>query len=217
MRNEGEDLAMIAKEIERRQVGRPRTYDDAEVFLATAGVLARNGHSGLTLAAVAADLGCTAPALNNRFGSKGDLLIAFLEWSTALAQDRFDQVRAEHQSPLAALRARFAMPAEDRQDEMTAPLNYGNLVTLAFAAASDPVLRPILARRRHLFEDQIGALLRDARAAGELIDCDTRKLAWVLFAALTGTAHLMALGHPGQTIEDQLGAMVDDVIAPYRT
>ena len=95
---------MVTKEPERRHVGRPRTYNDDEVFLATAAVLARNGHAGLTLAAVAADLGCTAPALNNRFGSKGDLLIAFLEWSTALAQTRFDQVRAEHSSPLAALR-----------------------------------------------------------------------------------------------------------------
>lgn len=207
---------MVTKELERRQVGRPRTYNDDEVFLATAAVLARNGHAGLTLAAVAADLGCTAPALNNRFGSKGDLLIAFLEWSNALAQTRFDQVRAEHSSPLAALRARFAMPAENRQDEMMAPKNYANLVMLSFAAASDPVLRPILDQRRHLFEKQIWSLLRDAREAGELTECDTRRLAWVLFTALTGTAHLMALGHPGQTIEDQLGNMVDEVIAPYR-
>lgn len=207
---------MVTKELERRHVGRPRTYNDDEVFLATASVLARNGHAGLTLAAVAADLGCTAPALNNRFGSKGDLLIAFLEWSTVLAQTRFDQVRDEHSSPLSALRARFSMPAEDRQDEMMAPRGYANLVMLSFAAASDPVLRPILDRRRQLFEEQIWTLLRDAYAAGELVECDTRRLAWVLLTALTGTAHLMALGHPGQTIEDQLGNMVDDVIAPYR-
>jgi len=209
-------MTTLTKEPERRHVGRPRTYDDTEVFQATATVLARSGHSGLTLAAVAADLGCTAPALNNRFGSKGDLLIAFLEWSTSLAKERFDQVRAEHQSPLAALRARFAMPAEVRQDEMASPWNYANLVTLSFAAVSDPVLRPILDRRRQLFEDQIESLLSDAKAAGELVECDTRRLAWVLFAALAGTAHLMALGHPGPTIEAQLGIMVDEIIAPYR-
>lgn len=206
----------MTKEPVRRQVGRPRTYDDHEVFQATAAVLARSGHAGLTLAAVAADLGCTAPALNNRFGSKVDLLIAFYDWSIKLAGERFDRVRAEFVSPLDALRARFAMPAAERQDEISAPWNYANLASLSFAAASDPVLRPMVNRRRELFEDQITALLDEAHDAGELISCDTKRLAWVLIAALTGAAHLMALGHPGTTIEEQLGEMVDEVIGPYR-
>ncbi len=207
---------MITKVNARRQAGRPRTYEDAEVFSATAAVLARGGFPGLTLAAVAVELGCTAPALNKRFGSKRDLLFAFLEWSTALARERFRRVRAEHASPLAALRARFAMPVEERRDEVADSVHYANLVTLHLAAAADPMLRPAIERRRRLFEDEIAGLLADAKAAGELVECDPNRLGWVVLAALTGVAQMTAIGAPGAAIEDRLGDMVDEVVAPYR-
>jgi AcrR family transcriptional regulator len=206
---------MISNSATRRKPGRPRVFTDDEVLAATAHVLARLGHGGLTLAAVAAELGCTGPALSHRFGSKRGLLLAYLDWATEAARARFREARHAHASPLAALTARFRLPAERRPDEVADPAGHANLVFFSIAARTDPTLRPAAVGRRRLFEDETAALLEEAREAGELIACDTRRLSRTLLAALSGTA-LHWVGEPDGPLEDRLGEVVDEVVGPYR-
>ena len=82
-----------------REVGRPRSFEDDAIFAATARVIARVGHDGLTLAAIAEEVGCSAPALVQRFGSKRALVRAYIEWSIDNIQQRWDKVSAPELSP----------------------------------------------------------------------------------------------------------------------
>jgi AcrR family transcriptional regulator len=200
-----------------RSVGRPRTFDDADIFHATATVLAQFGPYGLTLGAVASELGCTAPALNKRFQSKQGLIIGFIKWSTERVRRRFDEMRDRHASPLAALRARFAMPASERNDEVADTDHYWNLDAFYATSASDPELLPLIAARGDVFRDETAALLRDALEAGEIASCDPEHLTKILLAALCGVVYLVTTWHRNEIIEERLGDMVDDIVGPYRT
>ncbi len=71
-----------------------------------------HGASGITLADLARDLGCTAPALNVRFGSRIGLLKAYYAWATQMDSERFRRVRDEFTSPIAAVRARRQLQTE---------------------------------------------------------------------------------------------------------
>src|SRR5687767_10768486 len=112
---------MITNEAAQREIGRPRVFSDDDVFAATARAVARLGYASLTVEAVAAEVGCTGPALIRRFGSKRGLLRAYLERANAVSLARFRRVRQAHASPLEALRARFRIPTEERPDEVAPP------------------------------------------------------------------------------------------------
>jgi hypothetical protein len=119
-----------------------------------------------------------------------------------------------HASPLEALRARFRIPSSERLDEVADPAGYANLVDFHLAAWADPTLREAERVRRELFEDEIGSLLEAAHEAGELVDCDARKLGRTLLSALTGTALQWASDHE-RGIEERLAEMIDEVVSPY--
>jgi AcrR family transcriptional regulator len=84
---------------------RPRKATDEDVFEAAGRVMARVGPTRLTLADIAAEAGVTAGALVQRFGSKRELLLAFSNRVSGSTADLFAQLRADHDSPLAALGA----------------------------------------------------------------------------------------------------------------
>jgi AcrR family transcriptional regulator len=190
-----------------REGGRPRSFENGDVFRATARALAHLGYSGLTLEAVAQEVGCSAPALSKRFGSKRALLRAYLEWTIEMAGERFRAVRQQHASPLAALRARYLIPVEERPEEFSA-------VTGASEMRNDPDFRPILLARRQSWNAEVAALLTAAREAGELVACDTDELARTMGAALTGA---IVLWSPDDgPLMDRYAAIFDTIIGPYR-
>ena len=57
---------------------RPRTVSDEHIFVATGLAITRLGPTRLTLADVASEVGLSAAALVQRFGSKRQLLVAFV-------------------------------------------------------------------------------------------------------------------------------------------
>ena len=83
--------------------GRPRGIDDAAILRATVDVIGRVGPVGLTLAAVASEVGLVPGTLVQRFGSKRGLLLALAERAAEDADALLGRVRAEHKSALAAL------------------------------------------------------------------------------------------------------------------
>jgi len=198
-----------------REIGRPRLFKDDDIFAAAALVLARVGHEHMTLAAIAGEVGCSAPALVQRYGSKKALLKQFMEWSNAQVIGRFEQVRVANQSPLAALRSRLSTPAGQWLNEVADPVGYANTLAFYLVAWGDPTLRPIVERRRQILESEFYDLLVKAREAGELADCDEQMLAKMLLTAFTGVA-LQRIGKADDVMENQIGQFFDLLIGPYR-
>src|ERR1700689_2718769 len=91
--------------------GRPRGIDDAAILRAAVDVIGRGGPVGLTLAAVAAEVGLVPGTLVQRFGSKRGLLIALAERAARDAEASPGRVRTAQESPLAALAALIVAPA----------------------------------------------------------------------------------------------------------
>jgi AcrR family transcriptional regulator len=205
---------MGTNKVPQREIGRPRTYTDDDIFAATARAVARLGYARLTIDAVAAEVGCTGPALIGRFGSKLGLIRAYLEWANAVSRERFRRERELHTSPLAALRARVGIPPDERLDEIGDANGNANIVVFHLSAWAEPELRASEQGRRQMFEDEIVALLQAARDAGELIDCDFRRLGRTLVAALTGTSLQWASDHQ-HAIEARMVEVLEDVIRPY--
>lgn len=199
----------------QRKLGRPRTFDDEAVFNATARAVRAHGYARLTLAVVARELGVTAPALVERFGSKHQLLQSYLRWSGERVRERFDQIRAGFDSPLAALVARFTLPRDERIDEVGNASEYVNITLFYLSASSDPLLKDAAEERSKIYHEEIVALLDDAVAAGELVPCDTERLARTMLATLSGVA-LQWAGGKGPELEDRIVQGIEDLIAHYR-
>lgn len=198
-----------------REIGRPRMFKDEDIFTSAATVLATSGHEHLTLAAIAGEVGCSAPALIQRFGSKHALLKQFMEWSNARVIERFEQALIDNRSPLAALRARLSMPPDHWLDEDRVPGGYANILAFYLGAWSDPVLGPIVEQRRDILENAFYELLVQARKAGELAECDERVLAEMLLMAFTGVA-LQRIGQDDSVAEERMSQFFDALIGPCR-
>lgn len=198
-----------------REVGRPRLFSDEAIFQATQRRIFREGYGRLTLDAVAAEIGCTRQALVRRFGSKHGLVLAYLDWSLVWVLSGYRTVRADHTSPLAALRARFVWPAEKRPREVGDPNSQANILSFFIGAREDPEVGKRLAEINRVYLDEISGLLQEAIDAGELRPTDPESLAHLLFAATTGETVLWA-SQPDGDIVERLGAVFDALLAPYR-
>jgi AcrR family transcriptional regulator len=198
-----------------RDVGRPRVFSDEVIFHATQITLAREGYGRLTLDAIAREIGCTRQALVRRFGSKHALVLAYLNWSLGYIAAGYQSVRDGYDSPLAALRARFVWPAEQRPREIGDPNSQANILSFFIGAREDPEFSQRLAEINHVYLAEISGLLQSAIDAGELRPTDSQLLAHLLFASTTGEVVLWA-AHPEGDVVDRIGAIVDAVVAPYK-
>ncbi|MBA3270687.1 MAG: TetR/AcrR family transcriptional regulator [Acidobacteria bacterium] len=84
---------------------RPKKATDDQVFEGAVRVMVRRGPTELTLADIATEVGLTAGALVQRFGSKRGLLLALMERFAGSSGAMFASLRATDPSPLAAIYA----------------------------------------------------------------------------------------------------------------
>lgn len=200
------------------RAGRPRGFSDEEAFIATTRAVKANGYASLTMNAIAKELGCTAPALQGRFGSKAGLLQAFLRWGTEVSADQFARARQQHDSRIRALVERFRYPDDwviDQHHEIGDLDNQINLLGFHVAAWSDPDLHECERERRTLFEEEIVALLTEALELGEIQGCDPRRLGQNILAAIVGT-ELQWVSNPEPVSGKRLGELIEELIQPYR-
>lgn len=200
------------------QGGRPRLFQDDDFFRATTRVLLAGGYGALTLDAVARELGCTAAAVSRRFGGKRRLVRAYLEWSIATMTDRFVVARAGTPSPLAALRARVSIPADQRSEELgdpSDPDHQANMTTFWAQAYSDREFRDLCVRSMRGAEAEAADLLRAAIAAGELRPCDPDELGRTLTAAWSWTTMFWPGDGPDGSLVERLGHIFDTIVGPH--
>lgn len=199
-----------------RDVGRPRSFSDEEVFQETTKLLIEHGAAGITLADLARALGCTAPALNVRFGSRGGLLRAYFAWATRMDKDRFARSRAKHSSPMKALRHRLLQPANDELDAVLDGSSRAKLLSIFAEAQRDPEFAALVAAQNAAFEAELATSLAAAVEAGELKQADPKRLAHLLNVSLIGAGYLWSVNEDG-TVRDEISTVLETVTAPYES
>ena len=197
-----------------REVGRPRSFSDEDAFQATTDLMIEHGAAGITLADLARILGCTAPALNVRFGSRSGLLRAYYTWATQLDRQRFAQSREKYPSPLKALRSRFLLPSNDELEQVLDCSSQAKMLSMFAEAQRDTKFAKLVSDRNAAFEAEIAQSLTAAMEAGELKQADAGQLAHVLFTGLIGAGYLWSVRQEGP-VSNELGVIFDSVLAPY--
>ncbi len=196
------------------EIGRPRSFSDAEAFEAVLTAIKTHGYSQLTMTAVAKELGCTGPALMSRFGSKMGLLQAFIRWGNRLTEEHFEHVISSHDSPVEALRARFRSPEKSVGHEFSSQFYQLNILAFHVMAWSIPELHELELERRRIFATNIVAMLENAIRHGEIAGCDPKRLGRTMMAAIVGAAlqwEIIPSVEPGNRVVE----VIDELLSPY--
>jgi AcrR family transcriptional regulator len=196
---------------------RPRKASDADVFAAAIRVMGRVGPADLTLAAIAAEAGVTAGALVQRFGSKLALLRALSKGGAEHSSDIAGELRAAHDSPLAALVAYARCMA----GLAASPAALARNLAYLQIDLTDRYLYPLLLRQAQATRDAYRAYLAEAAQVGEVVPgTDVEALARAVDTAVSGSLMTWAVYREGPAadwIERDVRAVLDPVlVAPPR-
>lgn len=198
-----------------RKVGRPRAFQDEDVHMAMARVIGDVGYTGLTFALIADQIGCTTSALIRRFGDKRALVQGFIAWLERQQSARLAELRTDFASPLDAIKSRWFFGEIGLQPATSYPTNPETYLSFFIEARCEPAYRPHLAKLNQDFERGAAVMLREAQAAGEIVECDYPQVAHSLNCAITGAISLW-MDQPQRPLKDELSDVFDTIVAPYR-
>ncbi|WP_395297776.1 TetR/AcrR family transcriptional regulator [Kitasatospora hibisci] len=191
--------------------GRPRGVEDVVILRAAAEVIGRVGPAGLTLAAVAREVGLVPGTLVQRFGSKRGLLVALAEQSAKDADVLHGRVREEHESVLGALAALVV----ESMVPMATPESFANHLAFLCTDLADPQLHEHALAVHQAQGRVIRSLLAEAVSARELRPgTDVAALAGSVQAITAGAGLTWALDRQG-TLARRLRQELDNVLAPH--
>ncbi len=191
---------------------RPRTVDDGTILHAAAMVISRLGPSTFTLADVAKEVRLSPATLVQRFGSKRGLMLALAQTSVEGVDACFDAVRASHPRPLDALMA----AATEMTRHVDTPEEMANHLAFLQIDLSDPDFYRLMLENSTRILAGYRKLLAQAIAAGDLVRCDTRRLARAVGSMAAGSLIAWAVLREG-TAEAFVRRDLDTLIAPYRS
>jgi AcrR family transcriptional regulator len=190
---------------------RARKVSDADVFAAAHRAMQRLGPGDLTLAEIASEAGVTASALVQRFGSRRDLLLQLAKAASHETEGFITGLRAQHRSPLAALRAY----AECMAGLAESPAALARSLAYLQIDLTDPDFRAPLVVQARATRAGLESLVKAAISAGELQrTVKPRALVRTLEAVLSGSMMTWAMHQEGAAarwMRDDL----DAVLAPY--
>jgi AcrR family transcriptional regulator len=191
--------------------GRPRGIDDAAILRATVDVIGRVGPVGLTLAAVASEVGLVPGTLVQRFGSKRGLLLALAAQGEKEAEALLGRVRAEHESALAALAALIVAPL----GSMATPETFANHLAFLCIDLTDPEFRRPALAIHQAQSRAVEALLTESLLAGDLRPgTDVAALAGSVQSVASGAGLTWALDRRG-SLKERLRQALDGVLSPH--
>ena len=193
--------------------GRPRGVEDSAILRAAVDVISRVGPAGLTLAAVADEVGLVPGTLVQRFGSKHGLLVALARRSAQDADAFYERSRQQHASPLAALRALSVASMAS----MDTPESFANHLAFLCMDLTDPQLHEHALTIHQAQGRAIESLLAEAVRRGELrAASDTATLTGSLQAIIAGTGLTWALDRL-DSLPERLRRAIDAALSPYAT
>ena len=194
---------------------RPRTVADADILMAAGRVISQVGPTRLTLADVGRASGLSASALVKRFGSKRGLLLAMSRQSMESVDACFAAVRSVHPAPLEA----FVAAALEMTRYVKTPQEVANSLAYLQIDLSDPEFYALMKENGKRMEAGYRALLDEAIEAGELVRCDTTRLARAVGALVSGSLLGWAIARRGTAeawIRADLAMLLDCYRLPAR-
>src|SRR5512141_1539436 len=164
---------------------RPRRLPDSAILDAAVKVVSRTGPERFTLPDVGHAVGLSAATLVQRFGSKRSLLLAMLEQTITLVDERFAAAIADHKSPLDRLYA----AAIDRASEFEGPNSLSNRFAFVLIELTDPEFQALAAESGRKAMAAFRKMIEDAVEAGELAQglFDPQHLAETVYAVVIGS------------------------------
>jgi AcrR family transcriptional regulator len=191
-------------------LGRPRTISDQEILTAAARAISRVGPARLTLADVATEAGIAPATVLQRFGSKKGLLLAFSATASIGVSGAFAAARSAHRSPIATL---LADPL-GISDVMRSPDELAHHLAFLQLELVDPDFHPHVVAHARATRREIRRLLDEAIRTGELIQCDTSRLAAAVHVTYNGALLSWAIFRRG-SLATALRRNIEFVLNPY--
>lgn len=174
-------------------------------------VISRLGPSTFTLSDVAREVHLSPATLLQRFGSKRGLMLALAQVGVEGVEACFDAVRAAHAKPLDALMA----AATEMTRHVDTPEEMANHLAFLQIDLSDPEFYRLMLENSTRILAGYKKLLDEAIAAGELVPCDTRRLARAVGSMTGGSLIAWAVMREG-TAEAFVRKDLETLLAPYR-
>jgi AcrR family transcriptional regulator len=192
-------------------MARPRKVTDDDIYMAAQRAMSRLAPGELTLAHIAAEAGVTAGLLVQRFGSKRDLLLSLSKKFSGGTAAMFDELRAGHRSPLAALRAYSDCMAHLASTPAAFARNFAYLQI----DLTDPAFRKHVAKHAAASRLELQKLVREAIDAKELKPAtNAKQLARTIEAVVGGSMLSWAFYQKGSA-EKWMRHDLDAVLKPY--
>jgi AcrR family transcriptional regulator len=192
-------------------VPRPRKHTDEQLIDAAARVIGARGPHQLTLADIGREVGIAPATLLQRFGSKRGLLLAVAASAPGMISGVFAEARARSRTPLGALEAALVALAATISD----PDEVANHLAFLALDLGDAEFRQYAVQDSETFRAEIGALLKQAAADGQLELRNRRPLAELLQAAYHGALLMWAIERTGSPSES-VRRHVRQALAPHR-
>ena len=190
---------------------RPRKHTDEQLIDAAARVIGARGPHELTLADIGREAGIAPATLLQRFGSKRGLLLAVAASAPGMISSVFAEARARSRTPLGAVEAALVALASTVSD----PDEVANHLAFLALDLRDPEFRQYAVQDSDTFRAEIGALLKEAAAHGQLELRNRRPLVELLQAAYHGALLMWAIERTGSPSES-VRRHVRHALAPHR-
>jgi AcrR family transcriptional regulator len=153
----------------------------AQILAASGRLVRQRGFSTTRLADVAGDLGLSAPLIVYHFGSKDELMAATLAAEASAELERMERIVASSASPPAKieriLRTSFGS---------TSVADWGMWIDAWGEGLRSPVMSHLLAELDERWQQAIGAIVEEGRAAGDFVVADPEASAQRVVAMLDG-------------------------------
>jgi AcrR family transcriptional regulator len=191
---------------------RPRTVEDSTILAAAVNVLRRIGPERMTLADGGEAAGLSAATLVQRFGSKRDLMLSVLKFTTDGLEHRFETAISNSESPLEAI---FAA-AMDRAPS-AGPEEVANVLAFYLSDFGDPDFRSLALENSRKAIAGFKRMLDEAVAEGEIAESyiDTTQLAETIYSLMMGTLLTWTVSGEG-TYRAKIRNELDVLLRPFR-
>ncbi len=190
-------------------MGRPRCYSDEQIFEAVYHALRKLGYDQLTLEKIAKEISISPASLSQRFGSKQNLLLAYIRYTIQQTRRAFEQAEQSSSSSLEALRKLFV------QYSRIGPGDLANIMSLYLAGMAEPEMYRLSPQWLQIIDEEIQNLLVKAMQNRELKKCNPALISRTLISSLMGSIFIWMRDQESD-LEGWVDHSFDMILKPYK-
>jgi len=191
---------------------RPRQVSDDDILQGALRTIVRKGPARMSLVDVGKEVGVSAAAIVQRFGSKRRLLLAIAAQGPEANRWIFEGLRTTHPSPIKALLA-----LADCMGQLgETPDEIANSLAFLQVDLTDAEFHRHALGSSTAIHDGIRDLVQDAQSSGQLVRTDASRLAWAVQSAMNGSLLNWAIHRDGE-VAAWIRRDLETVLRPYRS